>query len=106
MHRGSIFSEKRIIANKQIPFIRQYHIIYKDNNYKSDFFIPSKNLIIVYNGIQHYKPIKMFGGAKAFHKQKQRDENVRQYCMENGIKLFEISYLQYPIIEQILDAVF
>lgn len=101
--------EKRIrlyLEEKQIPFIRQYHIIYKDNNYKSDFFIPSKNLIIEYNGIQHYKPIKMFGGAKAFHKQKQRDENVRQYCMENGIKLLEISYLQYPIIEQILDAVF
>ena len=79
---------------------------YKGNNYRLDFFIPSKNLIVEYNGAQHYKPVKLFGGAKTFHKQQERDKNVREYCKVNNIKLLEISYLQYPIIEQILDVIF
>lgn len=101
--------EKRIrlyLEKHHVLFIRQYSIKYKDNNYKSDFYIPSKNIIIEFNGKQHYSPIKKFGGAKAFHKQQQRDKNVRDYCKNNNVKLLEISYLQYPIIEQILDVVF
>lgn len=101
--------EKRIrmyLEKKGISFIRQHPIIYKENKYKVDFFISSRNLIIEYNGEQHYKPVKMFGGAKAFHKQKQRDINLRDYCKEENIRLLEISYLQYPIIEQVLDVIF
>lgn len=101
--------EKRIrlyLESHHISFIRQYAIKYKDNNYKSDFFIPSRKLVIEYNGEQHYKPVSKFGGAKAFHKQRQRDKNIREYCKDNNIKLLEISYLQYPIIEQTLDAIF
>lgn len=101
--------EKRIrlyLEKYGILFVRQYSIKYKDSNYRADFFIPSKNLIIEYNGEQHYKPVKQFGGAKKFHIQKQRDNNVRDYCKENKIKLFEISYLQYPIIEQLLNVIF
>ncbi len=101
--------EKRIrlyLEKYQILFVRQYAIKYKDCNYRADFFVPSKNLVIEYNGKQHYQPVKLFGGAKKFHAQQQRDKNVRDYCKENNIKLLEISYLQYPIIEQILDVVF
>ena len=101
--------EKRIrlyLGNHKILFVRQHAITYQGNNYRSDFYIPSKKLIIEYNGEQHYKPVKRFGGAKAFHRQQKRDKNVRDYCKENNIKLLEISYLQYPIIEQILDVIF
>lgn len=101
--------EKRIrhyLEKLGILFIRQYVIRYKENNYRVDFFIPSKNLIIEYNGAQHYMPVKLFGGAKKFHKQQRRDRNVRQYCKNNNIRLLEIPYLQYQIIEQILDNIF
>lgn len=101
--------EKRIrlyLEKHEFLFVRQYAITYKGNNYRSDFFVPSKNLIIEYNGKQHYQPVGVFGGAKEFHRQKKRDRNVRDYCKENNIKLLEISYLQYPIIEQLLDVVF
>lgn len=101
--------EKRVrlyLEKRNISYKKQYAIKYKGNNYRADFFIPSKKLIIEYNGAQHYKSVKQFGGAKKFHQQKQRDNNVRDYCKKNNIKLLEISYLQYPIIEQTLDVVF
>lgn len=90
----------------RVLFIRQYAIEYNGNKYRCDFYVPSKNLIIEYNGMQHYKPVERFGGAKKFRAQKQRDINVRDYCKHNNIKLLEITYLQYPIIEQILDIIF
>ena len=31
-----------------------------------DFYIPSKNIVIEYDGKQHYKPIKFFGGEEQF----------------------------------------
>lgn len=101
--------EKRVrlyLEKRNISYKKQYAIKYKGNNYMADFFVPSKKLIIEYNGAQHYKSVKQFGGAKKFHQQKQRDNNVRDYCKKNNIKLLEISYLQYPIIEQTLDVVF
>ena len=38
-----------------------------------DFYIPSKNLLIEYNGEQHYKSIKHFGGRKRFLLQRHHD---------------------------------
>lgn len=57
-----------------------------------DFYIPKCNLIIEYNGEQHYKPIYKFGGIMAFEKQQERDSFLRDACKENNINLIEIPY--------------
>ena len=35
-----------------------------------DFYIPDRNIVIEYNGEQHYKPIKYFGGEKELNEKK------------------------------------
>lgn len=35
---------------------------------KFDFYLPLYNMVIEYNGIQHYKPVKHFGGEERFKK--------------------------------------
>ena len=57
-----------------------------------DFYIPSMNTIIEYNGQQHYTAVKGMGGELRFEKQQARDEELRQYCKDNSIKLIEIRY--------------
>ncbi len=57
-----------------------------------DIFIKSLNLAIEYQGIQHFKSKKFFGGIKAFDIQKKNDEEKRLACYESGIKLLEIPY--------------
>ena len=42
--------------------------------------------------MQHYIPIKYFGGELKFKNQQQRDVYVKQYCAQNNIKLIEIKY--------------
>ena len=67
-----------------------------------DFYIPSLNLCIEYQGKQHYQPIKFFGGVKALKKQQKRDQIKRNFCRKEGIDLLEISYKDFNRIEQIL----
>lgn len=55
-----------------------------------DFYIPSLNTVIEYNGEQHYRKVGIW--EERFEKQQARDEELRQYCKDNGIKLIEIRY--------------
>lgn len=59
-----------------------------------DFFIPNMNLVIEFDGIQHFKPVKLFGGEKEFEKTKIKDEIKSRYCLDNNINLMRISYLE------------
>lgn len=67
---------------------------------KVDFYIPSVNLIIEYNGKQHYEPVRFHGipSNKAkinFMKQKERDDYINKFCNDNNIKLLKIDGREY-----------
>lgn len=67
-----------------------------------DFYLPKNKAIIEFNGEQHYKPIKHFGGTKKFQKQQGRDFSLKLYCEHNKIGLIEIPYTSFNDIESIL----
>lgn len=68
-----------------------------------DFYIPSKNLCIEFQGGQHSKAIEHFGGEERFKNQVEHDRRKRKYCEDNGIKLLEIQYDEMDRIEEILE---
>lgn len=89
---------ERIISNylssNNINYIRQKKFddcIYI-NRLPFDFYIPKLNLAIEYDGIQHYMPIKQFGGEEEFKKIIIKDKIKNDYCSNNNIKLLRISY--------------
>ncbi|MCC4389143.1 PDDEXK family nuclease [Limosilactobacillus reuteri] len=57
-----------------------------------DFYLPELNILIEYQGKQHYKPIDFFGGEETYRKQLRHDELKRMYAKENEIELIEIPY--------------
>lgn len=71
-----------------------------------DFYVPSVNICIEYNGPQHY--IKEYhdqcfpNDTNNFEKLQIRDQIKRDYCAANGIRLLEIPYTDYGRIEEIL----
>ena len=98
---------KVFLDKHSVNYIQQYKIknenLFCNNGYMIvDFYLPSFNIIIEYNGIQHYKPIKRFGGLDSFNNQIERDNAVRQYCTEHKTKLIEIPYTQKNNIDNIL----
>jgi hypothetical protein len=57
-----------------------------------DFFIPSKNLVIEYDGGQHFAPVSKFGGQESFERTVMLDEIKNQFCIDNNIKMLRIPY--------------
>lgn len=75
------------------------------NKLSYDFYLPEYNLLIEYQGEQHVKPIKHFGGEKQFKLQKEIDSIKSSYAKNNGYELLEIFYTtkNYKSIEKILN---
>lgn len=59
-----------------------------------DFYIPKYNIAIEYQGEQHFKPIKYFGGEKRFKDRTERDERKLKKCIENGVKILYITFVK------------
>lgn len=80
------------LNQNNIEYIYQYQVKIKNSYHYYDFYLPKHNTLIEYNGLQHYKPVAFFGGKKGFEYLKQRDEIKKQYCLDNNINLFILSY--------------
>lgn len=63
-----------------------------------DFYDENKNIVIECQGIQHFKPLKVFNGYDGFNDYLYRDELKYKLCKEHNIDIiyyFPKSYLQY-----------
>lgn len=87
---------EKIIAetlNKlSIHFKKEYSVKIDNVNYRFDFFIEDLNLVIEFDGIQHFKPVNYFGGLESFEKIKLNDHIKDKWCHENSIKIIRIPY--------------
>ena len=78
----------------------KYHWQYSFDGCKSknkipfDFYIPSMNTIIEYNGKHHYEYDAFLhnNDINKFYEQQERDNLKREFCDLNEIKFVEISY--------------
>ena len=103
--KGEKIIENYLIKNN-IEYKPQYPIeidqsINSSGNAYIDFYLPSYNLFIEYNGKQHYTPIEYFGGKLNFKHQQKRDQYIVEYCSNNNINLLIIKYLDN--IEEMLN---
>ena len=67
-----------------------------------DFYLPEKNILIEYDGQQHYNSRKLFGGKTALEALQKRDAIKTAYCLDKNIKLIRIPYWDFDNIESIL----
>lgn len=96
------FIENKVEFSSQVTF--------EDCKYKHvlpfDFCVYDNdkvNMLVEYEGEQHFKPIEHFGGKKALMIRQKRDKIKRDYCKDNNIKLLEIPYWEKDNIEKILN---
>jgi hypothetical protein len=93
--KGEINIENYLKSNN-IKFINQYKINECRNllPLPFDFYLPELNILIEYDGRQHFEPISLFGGNIGLKKRKKNDNIKNKYCEENKIPLLRISYLE------------
>jgi len=83
-----------ILNENNISFIYDRSVLdcRKESKLRFDFYIPSKNICIEFDGIQHFKSVDFFGGEEEFEKTRMRDEIKNKFCILNNIKLLRIPY--------------
>lgn len=96
-----------LLTRFNIEFKTQYRIdnesdISTNRIFYTDFYLKEHNIVIEFNGKQHYAPSERFGGEEQFKKQQLRDEALRRTLKKNNIRLLEIPYTEYKNIKSIL----
>lgn len=69
-----------------------------------DFYLPEYNACIEYDGEQHFKPIKYFGGMTHLEITIRHDRIKDVYCDENGVLMWRISYFDEGNIDKELQV--
>lgn len=102
--KGELCIEYHLLKNN-ISYISQktFNDCIGDNKkLKFDFYLPQYNILIEYDGKQHFTPINYFGGIKSYLMTKKYDEIKNKYAGDNNIKLIRISYESFDLIEKII----
>lgn len=87
-----------LLISKNIKFKEQYtmddcrRILCMKFDFALD--IDDTLILIEYNGIQHYKPVDIFGGEKNLRETQLRDKIKKDYCQRKNINLHYIDYTQ------------
>lgn len=91
--KGEKIIREYLIENK-IAYIIQHKFpdCRNKNELPFDFYLPKYNICIEYNGAQHYKPVKYWGGEETLKNIKFRDNIKKEYCRDNNIPLIVIRY--------------
>jgi len=92
------------LCSKNIVFKREKTFIDCKNKeaLPFDFYLEKYNLIIEFDGEQHFKPMGYFGGEKKLLYTQQNDKIKNEYCQNNNIRLIRIPYTEVDNIENIL----
>ena len=61
-----------------------------------DFFLPKYNILIEYDGEQHFTNSSYYGGENEFNKRIEYDNIKNTYCKNNDIFLLRIPYKYKP----------
>ncbi len=70
-----------------------------------DIFVPSINVGIEYQGVQHYRSVELFGGDEGLRERKKLDARKKRLCKENGIKLVEIKYTDEITVDFVKEKI-
>lgn len=84
-----------LLTNKNITFIRQKTFEDCKGKFRKllfDFYLPEYNILIEYDGRQHFEAFDFFGGDVGLQRVKLHDKIKNEYADKNNIKLIRIKY--------------
>ncbi len=84
----------RILSTMRVPFhVQKTFDDCRDKNLlRFDFYLTDLHACIEFDGIQHFEPVKFFGGLKGFKNRQRRDKIKNKYCEDKKIPLLRIKY--------------
>lgn len=96
---------ENFLINNNFSFKRQH--VLKGCRYKwalrFDFYVPDLNLLIEYDGIQHFEDVAFDGKKSNLKSIQKRDTIKNDYCKKNNLPLLRIHYKDFDNINVILS---
>lgn len=86
------------LINKKIKFRRQYTFkeLIDESSLRFDFAILNSlgqvQILIEYDGQQHFQPVSIFGGEESYLKTIKHDDMKAQFCLIKNIPLYRIKF--------------
>jgi len=93
-----------IYFKRELP-LNKLGAIGRTSKLRFDFYIPSLNAAIEYDGIQHFEPVEQFGGEEAFEDNKIRDTLKNNFCTQKNIHLLRIPYTSMTVSKDAIDFI-
>lgn len=96
--------ERKIVDflnRNNLKYETEYPLKISNKILRFDFYIVNLEIFIEYDGIQHFKPVLIFGGEESYIKQIEHDRLKDKWCLENNKKLVRIAHFEN--IEDILN---
>lgn len=90
---------RSLLVENEITFEEQKHFDWLGKQ-SLDFYLPEKHIAIECQGIQHYRPVNFFGGQDGFVLTQQRDNNKKQLCEINNIRMIYYTHENVEVNEQ------
>lgn len=98
---------ERIISSwlnsNNIDFEKEFVVHIEGHRLRFDFYIPSIDKFIEFQGEGHFKVVDIWGGEEGFEKRKKYDNLKKKYY---GNKIIEITYKEMNNINDILNSLF
>lgn len=85
------FDDLRGNGNKRLPF---------------DIYVKDLNLLIEYDGLQHFQPIDYYGGEERFVRCQELDNIKNSWCVKKDISLIRIPYTEKDVRKSLLALLF
>lgn len=104
--KGEYFVRSYLELNKiEYEMQKTFDDLMDKQHLSYDFYIPDKNILIEYQGGQHYFAVDYLGGKQRFKQQKKHDLMKYNYAKEHNYKLIYIPYIcdTYKKVANYLD---
>ena len=98
---------QKLLDELKIEYQKEFKVCIDNIRYRFDFYLPKYDLMIEYDGEQHYKPMRYHKdnedkNIEDFIKRQKRDEIKNNYCRDNNINLLRIPYYEKENIDSII----
>ncbi len=104
--QGEKIIESFLILNKvEYEFQKKFPDCKNKIPLSFDFYLPKFNVLIEFDGLQHYKSLGYFGGDKKLKFTQLCDKIKNEYCLKNNIRLIRIPYSDIKNIDKILSRI-
>lgn len=88
-----------ILNENNIKYIKEFHPESLSFKGRFDFYLPDYNIIIEYDGVQHFKLGNgLYDNKEKFKQTQEHDKIKTQWCKDNNITLIRIPYTKYETL--------